>query len=111
MQKLGVVTGTTRTSFGPFERVRRAQIAAFLNRLLQVNGDAAIGDRDYFTDDDASTHEADINAIAEARIVRGVGYGRFRPEAAVTRGEMAAMLTRYLQRRVDSGDVDAGLRG
>jgi hypothetical protein len=110
MQKLGVVTGTTRTSFGPFERVTRAQIAAFLNRLLQVNGDAAIGDRDYFTDDDASTHEADINAIAAARIVRGVGHGRFRPEAAVTRGEMAAMLTRYIQRRVGSGDVDAGRR-
>jgi hypothetical protein len=111
MQRLDVIKGTTRRSFAPFRHVTRGEIAAFLNRLLKVDGDAISGAPNYFTDDDASTHEADINALAAAGIARGVGGGRYRPGAAVTRGEMAAMLTRYIHNRVAAGRLDIDARG
>lgn len=52
-----------------------------------------------FVDDDGSIHEADIEAIAAADITRGCNppwEDEFCPTDAVTRGEMAAFLTRAL---------------
>ncbi|CAN5863529.1 hypothetical protein BH23ACT5_BH23ACT5_02120 [soil metagenome] len=52
-----------------------------------------------FTDDDGSVHEADIEALAGSGITRGCNppwNDAFCPERAVTRGEMAAFLTRAL---------------
>ncbi|MDP3984778.1 MAG: S-layer homology domain-containing protein [Acidimicrobiia bacterium] len=58
---------------------------------------AALSVRGAFTDDDTSVHENAIDAIAAAGITKGCNpptNNRFCPEAAVTRGEMAAFLTR-----------------
>lgn len=49
-----------------------------------------------FSDDDASTFERDIEAIATAGITSGCGNGRFCPDDAITRGEFAALLVRAL---------------
>ncbi len=52
-----------------------------------------------FTDDDGSVHEADIEAIAASGITRGCNppwNDAFCPHRPVTRGEMAAFLTRAL---------------
>jgi poly-gamma-glutamate synthesis protein (capsule biosynthesis protein) len=50
-----------------------------------------------FFDDDGSIHEGDIEAIAAAEITRGCGEADlFCPDRAVTRGQMAAFLTRAL---------------
>jgi hypothetical protein len=93
----GVVNGTSKTTFGPFLRVTRGQIAAFLNRL--AGGSGGPDGADFFTDDNGHPHEADINAVAARGIVRGSGDGTFKPNAAVTRGAMAAMLARYVTLR------------
>lgn len=53
-----------------------------------------------FTDDNQSVHEADIEAIAAAGITRGCNpplNDHFCPDARVTRGEMAAFLSRALE--------------
>ncbi len=52
-----------------------------------------------FTDDNDSVHEANIEAIAAAEITRGCNpplNDHYCPELTVTRGEMAAFLTRAL---------------
>lgn len=49
-----------------------------------------------FTDDDFSTHEAAIHKIWKAGVTYGCGGQKYCPERTVTRGEMAAFLTRAL---------------
>ncbi|MCH8986380.1 MAG: S-layer homology domain-containing protein, partial [Acidobacteria bacterium] len=52
-----------------------------------------------FTDDDGSVHEGSIEAIAAMGITLGCNppkNNRFCPDAAVTRGQMAAFLNRAL---------------
>jgi hypothetical protein len=61
---------------------------------------------DRFTDDDASVHEADIDAIATAGITLGCNppaNDRFCPERAITRAEMATFLVRAL--RLEGVDI------
>jgi hypothetical protein len=72
--------------------VRRAHMAAFISRVM----DLPATDVDYFDDDDGTTHEAAINRVAEAGIMRGTGVRRFSPDSYITRGQTATVLTRAL---------------
>lgn len=65
-------------------------MASFLARALGYPASAA----DWFTDDDGTTHEANINRLADAAVTLGCEPGLFCPEADVTRGQMAAFLRR-----------------
>lgn len=52
-----------------------------------------------FSDDDGSVHQADIEELAASGVTRGCNppaNDRFGPDEAVTRGQMAAFLTRAL---------------
>jgi hypothetical protein len=51
---------------------------------------------DFFTDDDGSMHEKDINAVAAAGITAGCDATRFCPTGPVTRGQMVAFLHRAM---------------
>ncbi len=78
----------------PSEVVTRGQMAAFLDRAL----DLPAGTPGPFTDS-AGVFEANIEALAEAGITRGCNpplNDRFCPGDAVTRGQMAAFLVRAL---------------
>ena len=70
--------------------VTRAQMASFLVRAL----DLPAASRDFFRDDEGSTHEARINAVARGRHHGRCGPGRFCPDGLVTRGQMASFLVR-----------------
>lgn len=64
-----------------------------------------------FWDDDGNTHEAQIEAIAAARITFGCDDDLYCPGQAVTRGQMAAFLKRAFPipaSSVDYFDDDAG---
>lgn len=50
-----------------------------------------------FVDDDGSVHEGYIEAIAARNITRGCDDDRFCPDRDVTRGEMAAFVSRVLR--------------
>ncbi|MFP3913504.1 MAG: S-layer homology domain-containing protein [Actinomycetota bacterium] len=79
--------------FCPDESVTRGQMAAFLNRAL----DLPDTDRNWFIDETGHIFEDDIHAIAEAGITQGCDPPdnfRFCPDDPVTRGEMAAFLRR-----------------
>jgi hypothetical protein len=88
----GITAGCGGTRFCPNGLVTRAQMASFLTRAL---GLPATG-HDYFTDDNASTHEASINRLAASGITAGCGGTQFCPNGVVTRGQMAAFLRRGL---------------
>ncbi|MEX2423129.1 MAG: S-layer homology domain-containing protein [Acidimicrobiia bacterium] len=77
-------------AYCPDRVVTRAEMATFLVRGFGLAPPTA----DPFTDDDGSYHEQDIGALAAAGITLGCGRGAFCPHAPVTRGEMAAFLTR-----------------
>jgi subtilisin family serine protease len=86
----GVTTGCGDGRFCPSGTVTREQMASFLARALNLpatNGD-------FFTDDEQSAHEVDINRLAAAGIASGCGGGAYCPSAPVSREQMAAFLYR-----------------
>lgn len=104
----GVTRGVTPGHFVPSVSVTRAQMASFLNRLqATVAGSGFHTAADYFTDDEGSVHEADINAIASAGLTAGsaAGAALFLPARPVSRAEMAGFLARLLDVDVADGRV------
>jgi hypothetical protein len=86
----GITAGCAPDLFCTNNRVRREQMASFLVRTLGLPPAAA----DFFTDDESSIHENDINRVAEAEITAGCAAQRYCPTAAVQRGQMASFLVR-----------------
>jgi hypothetical protein len=103
-----VTRGTSDpTIFGRARDVTRAQVASFLVRAYEEStGDALPAGPDRFPDDDGSVHEANIDALAAAGVIRGVGDGsEFAPGASLTRAQMATFIDRFLD-LLDDGELD-----
>jgi hypothetical protein len=93
-------TGITRgcnppdnTRFCPDGSVTRGQMAAFLDRALDLPATTT----DFFTDDDGTLFEDDINRLAAAGITKGCNpptNDHYCPPALVERDQMAAFLRR-----------------
>jgi hypothetical protein len=101
----GIVNGLTPTTYGPAGQVKRDQMASFLARLQEQLGDGFRAGEDFFADDQANTHEDNINRIAAAGIVNGTGERTYSPGNPVTRQQMAAFVMRYVADRIQTGDV------
>ena len=86
----GITSGCGNQRFCPKSTVTREQMASFLARALELPSTT----NDYFTDDEASPHEADINRLAAAGITSGCAAGKYCPMAPVTREQMASFLAR-----------------
>ena len=78
--------------FCPDDFVTRGQMAAFLQRGFKLPNAST----DYFSDDDTSIFESNINALAQARITVGCAPDTFCPTRAVSRAQMASFLTRAI---------------
>ena len=89
----GIASGCTATTYCPTSPVTREQMASFLDRAFDLAGTS----EDFFTDDEASTHEIAINRIAAAGIASGCTATTYCPKSVVTRGQMAAFLHRALE--------------
>lgn len=103
---LSIARGRTPAAFAPGEVVTRAQMAQFLARFLRA---APVGpggsDIDDVQPDDEifadighlnrGAHDA-IRRLYEMGVTTGTGYNSFSPERPVTRGQMAAFITRAL---------------
>lgn len=96
----GITQGRADGTFGPGDRVTRAQMAAFLSRALDLRATSGIR----FSDVPAAyTFAGDIDRLATAGITLGRGDGTFDPNGTVTRGQMAAFLSRGLELTATSG--------
>lgn len=113
MSAVGITRGCNppyNNRYCPTDQVTRGQMAAFIARYL----DLPMSDTDYFTDDDGSTFEADINRIAQAGIAKGCNppdNNRFCQDNDVTREQMAAFIARALDLPLATQDYfvdDAG---
>ncbi len=67
-------------------------MATFVANTVREAGATLPEGRDAFDDDDGHTHEANINALAAAGIVRGVTADRYAPDATLNRAQMATFL-------------------
>jgi predicted outer membrane repeat protein len=96
LAEVGITKGCNppdNTMFCPTADVTRGQMAAFLNRAFNLPATST----DFFTDDDDSVFEGDINRLAAAGITKGCNpptSDMFCPDGKVTRGQMAAFLVR-----------------
>ncbi len=92
MSREGITSGCGGGKFCPKASVTREQMASFLARALGLPATST----DYFSDDNASGHQADINRLAASGITGGCDDGRFCPGANITREQMASFLSRAL---------------
>lgn len=88
--------------FCPLGLVTRGEMAAFLVRAAGLT--SGVG-ANLFTDDNGSIFEPDVDKLATAGVTLGCAPGLFCPNGLVTRGEMAAFLSRILK-LPNPGDVD-----
>jgi hypothetical protein len=92
----GITSGCNPPSnsrYCPQSSITRGQMAAFVARALGLPGPG----QDHFTDDQGHVFESAVNRIADAGITVGCNppaNDRFCPDRGMSRGEMAAMLTR-----------------
>jgi GH25 family lysozyme M1 (1,4-beta-N-acetylmuramidase) len=96
----GITSGCSKTKFCPASKVTRGQMASFLARALKLPDTT----KDYFRDDDGSTHEANINRLAKAGLTTGCSAIRYCPGNSVTRGQLATFLARVLDLSATSND-------
>lgn len=97
----GITVGCAPNLFCTNNAVTREQMASFLARAMRLPA----ASRDYFTDDESSAHEGDINRIAEAGITAGCTATRFCGRAPVPREQMASFLARALDLPPTSTDA------
>lgn len=91
-----VATGITKgcetqpMKYCPETSITRGQIAAFINRALALPP----SDHDWFSDDDGTLFEPDINAVMSAGIGFGCSDTAYCSDAPLLREEMATLLVR-----------------
>lgn len=92
LEGLGIMNGDGKGHFFPDQNVTRAQFAAFLNRALQLPATESKP----FIDIEDHILASEINNAAAAGIINGVGNDLFLPDRALTREEVALMVSRVL---------------
>ena len=100
----GITVGCDSTGrrYCPNDPVTRGQMATFLTRAFGLPSSTT----NYFVDDDGAWYEQNANALAQSGITMGCNTSgtRFCGAENVTRGQMAAFLTRALSLPPASGN-------
>jgi hypothetical protein len=86
----GIAEPCATKRYCPDAPMTREMMAVFLSRALDLSPSS----KDYYTDDDSSKYEAEIQALAKSGITKGCDTNRFCPKDSVTRAQMASFLTR-----------------
>lgn len=84
-----IINGYGDGTFGPEDRVTRGQAAAIVNRVLKQQPTSLNAFRDV---PESHIFAKDIAAIKELGIIEGFTDGTFRPNAYMTRAEMAVII-------------------
>jgi hypothetical protein len=91
---LGIVKGTSATTFSPTEQVSRADFIVMLVRALDLKADVSSA----FSDVQSQDYYYDAVSIAkQLGVVTGVDGDRFAPQGKITRQDMVVMAARAIQ--------------
>lgn len=91
-----IIKGYKDGTFRPNEQVTRGQVASIIANIL--NMDASTIPNPGFTDvTPGNSHYSGIAALVKAGVLSGYGDGTFRPNAPLTRGQMAKILVKAFQ--------------
>ena len=88
----GLMTGVSDTEFAPEQTTTRAMIVSILARLEGVTTAQAAGFNDV---DDNEWYATAVNWAANVGVVNGYEDGTFKPNTAITREQLAAILMNY----------------
>jgi len=96
---LGIIQGTSETTFEPSKNITRADFITLLVRMLKLEGIGADTDFDSnFADVDEGMYYYEPIAIArKLGIVQGVGSDIFNPTGQITREDLMVMVARALR--------------
>ena len=92
---LGVTTGISATAYGPNAPVTRAQMAAFLSRLVsELTSSDCTGSHPFGDVSPSSYGYGPVGCLYELGLTTGTSSITFSPDQVVTRAQMAAFLAR-----------------
>ncbi|SFJ54157.1 S-layer homology domain-containing protein [Halobacillus dabanensis] len=99
LNKEGIINGYSDGNFGPADNVTRAQVAKMVGESLNLQPSSTNQFKDV-----SSSHWAYgyINAAVKAGLVTGYENGTFKPDEAITRAEIAAIINRAFEFSNDS---------
>lgn len=94
-QGIAIACNQNETSYCPSHAITRGEMATMMARAL----DLAASPTDFFTDDNESDHEDDINAMAAAGVTLGCDAtgSKYCPEDTLTRAQMASFFARAFE--------------
>ena len=103
--RTGLMNGTSDTTFNPDGIVSRAQLVTILYRMA---GEPEVSGESVFTDVPTGQWYSDaVEWAAKKGIVNGIGNGKFDPNGAVTREQIATILHRKHNSITTGGNLDA----
>lgn len=108
-QHTAYMNGYDDGSFRPNNNITRAEIAAILSRVIELDASETA----LVYSDVGSSHWAKkaIEAVTKMGLMQGYGYGRFGPERLVTRAEMAKLASLLIEKPVGEGKGFADIEG
>lgn len=93
LARRGIVAGAIGKNYFPHEQITRADFSSKLARAMNLTSTNATK----FTDVKGKVYAADIQALSEIGVIKGVTATTFAPDAPLTRQQAALMITRLLQ--------------
>ena len=105
LAKEGIINGRSETEFEPEDTMTRAEYAALIRRAIGLNPSIYSGG---FNDVEGNAWYAnEIQAIVNAGIMSGDADGSFRPNAPISREEMAKVIVNAYLAKSGAADVTA----
>ncbi|MFP4513900.1 MAG: phosphodiester glycosidase family protein, partial [Acidimicrobiales bacterium] len=96
-----ITQGVTPLRYAPTGVVTRGQMATFLVRFLEASGTTVADTAPAaFPDTAGHSHAPNIDRLAAMGIVGGFSDGLYRPDAPVTRAQMASFIARTWEHRI-----------
>ncbi|MCQ6559423.1 DUF4838 domain-containing protein [Paenibacillus mendelii] len=102
----GLLEGNGEGQYNPDRTATRAEFVALMNRIFRIVQPSA--DKP-FTDVKSDAWYADaVSKIYQAGIIEGVGEGKFKPDAFITREDAAVIVARAFRIDFDRSGTDSG---
>lgn len=93
----GIMTGKTDKTFGPEDKMTRAEIVTILCRMSKDNAEGKSKSLAFKDTKQSDWYADSVGWAVENKVVNGYEDNTFKPKANVTRQELAALLIRFFE--------------